>query len=472
MKNKLLSVLLAFSFLSFVSIDAKDYSKLYENTPVTLKQVSEPQIPNNSVDITTFGAKPDGVTLNTEAFANAIDALVQKGGGHLNVPAGVWLTGPIELKNNIDLHLDKNALVIMTPEKRAFLKPRKDGKSDRAVPAISATKCHDIAITGEGTIDGNGKYWRPVKHGKVSDVEWSAFTAMGGTVNDKGDLWMPYGLKHFENITATPEKEESLRADLVRFTNCKNVMVSGVKIQNSPRFHLHPVQCQNVIIDGVTVRCPWNAQNGDAIDISNCRAVLIANTIVDAGDDGLCMKSGVGESGVKQGPCEDILITDDIVYHAHGGFVIGSDDAGGMKNIVVRNCTFSGTDTGLRFKSAIGRGGKTENIFISDIVMNDIKDEAVTFSCDYADKSYNKDNATASADVNLPFAPEFTDIHINNVVCRECKTAIAASGIAGLKCVHDIEIKNSVFFYIGKKSTIIDEKTADVQFDDVKLLTY
>lgn len=447
--------------------NAQDYAAYYANTPIKLEQVSEPIIPDLTVDLRDYGAVGDGLTLCTNAFSKAISFLNKKGGGHLNVPSGVWLTGPISLKDNIDLHLQRGAIIIMSPDKSLF---KKDG-SKRYAPGISASKRKNISITGEGIIDGNGKYWRPVKRSKVSDVEWSAFNALGGTQTDEGKLWLPYDLKHFQNQTNSPKEEEAIRADLVRITDCENVLVRGVTIQNSPRFHLHPVRCRNVVIDNVFVRCPWNAQNGDAIDLSNCKQVLIVNTTVDAGDDGLCMKSGIGEKGVDDGPCEDILIQDCTVFHAHGGFVIGSDCAGGMKNIVVRNCTFSGTDTGLRFKSSTGRGGKTENIYISNIFMNDIKDEAITFSCAYEDRKYSVDNPKAKEEAKkAPFSPEFTDIHIDSVVCREAETAIFAEGMVDCDAVYGIEIKNSTFFFTKNGEKIMP--TAKIKLENVRVVSY
>ena len=211
----------------------------------------------------------------------------------------------------------------------------------------------------------------------------------------------------------------------------------------------------------MTIRCPWNAQNGDALDISSCRNVLIVNNIIDAGDDGICMKAGAGKAGIEYGPCENLLIENNTVYHAHGGFVIGSEFTGGMKNIVVRNNLFSGTDTGLRFKSGIGRGGKTENIFISDIVMTDIKDEAIIFECTYQDKAVGKkvsEKPTTGKDA--PFAPDFSDIHISNVTCRNAKTGISAHGLPGLKCVHNITIDNSIFFCTQKDKDM--DETAEL----------
>ena len=447
---------------------AEDYKKYYQDMPVELRQVTAVAIPENTVTLTDFGGVGDGVTLNTEAFRKAISALTKKGGGRLVVPQGVWQTGPIQLKDNIDLHITRNAIVLFSPDKSLFVD--KDGKSSRCDAGIKASKRKNIAITGEGIVDGNGAQWRPVKRGKVSDVEWKRFKEIGGVERGNGQLWYPWDVKAgYPNIAETPEQQEKMRQDLVRLTDCENVLIKGVTFQNSPRFHVHPCNSRNVIIDGVTVRCPWNAQNGDAIDISDCHQVLIVNSIVDAGDDGLCMKSGNMKPTALVNGCEDILIQDNTVFHAHGGFVIGSESITGMKRIVVRQCQFSGTDTGLRFKSGIGRGGKTEDIFISDIVMNDITDEAIVFQCDYVDRPAGHDEKKETKAVKLEKVPDFTDIDITRVVCRGTKTAIKAKGVEGLDCIHDIKISNSTIVY-SQKGLDIDENSARLALDNVQVV--
>lgn len=447
---------------------AEGYKKYYQDMPVELRQVTAVDIPENTVTLTDFGGVGDGVTLNTEAFRKAISALTKKGGGRLVVPQGVWLTGPIQLKDNIDLHITRNAIVLFSPDKSLFVD--KDGKSSRCDAGIKASKRKNIAITGEGIVDGNGAQWRPVKRGKVSDVEWKRFKEIGGVERGNGQLWYPWDVKAgYPNIAETPEQQEKMRQDLVRLTDCENVLIKGVTFQNSPRFHVHPCNSRNVIIDGVTVRCPWNAQNGDAIDISDCHQVLIVNSVVDAGDDGLCMKSGNMKPTALVNGCEDILIQDNTVFHAHGGFVIGSESITGMKRIVVRQCQFSGTDTGLRFKSGIGRGGKTEDIFISDIVMNDITDEAIVFQCDYVDRPAGHDEKKETKAVKLEKVPDFTDIDITRVVCRGSKTAIKAKGVEGLDCIHDIKISNSTIVY-SQKGLDIDENSARLALDNVQVV--
>ena len=417
-------------------------------------------IPDRQVSLADFGGVPDGVTSNTEAFRKAIAALDKQGGGTLVVPEGIFLTGPIVLKNCIDLHLERGAVILLSPDKREFL------EKGKVRPGISASKRHDVRISGTGIIDGNGAWWRAVKRSKVSDTEWKEFRKMGGTVTDDGTLWYPFGLKAFPDIAGTYLEQEKMRTHLVRFTDCERVCVTGVTIQNSPKFHLVPQHCTDVTIDGVTVRCPWNAQNGDGIDLMQCQRVVVTRCTVDVGDDGICLKGGAGEKSLAAGPCKDILIEYNTVFHAHGGFVIGSEFSGGMENITVRHNTFCGTDTGLRFKSAPERGGKTRNIVIHDIQMTDIRDEAIVFQTDYADRPAGFDSNQPAQTQN--FLPDFSDIHISRVVCRGCATAVRASGT--LATVHEITLEDCTIFY-NEKATVIDDPRM-VRMDNVRFLTF
>jgi len=454
-----------------VSVGAGNhYAMYYGNLPpgMNMPVVTAPSIPNDTVSLLECGGIGDGLTLNTEAFGKAISLLSNRGGGHLVIPAGVYLSGLISLKDNIDLHLECNAIIVFSPDKKDHL--RTDGKrqatSVKPSPAISASKCKNISITGEGIIDGNGEWWRMAKRGKLSTLEWKDLKSRGGKLSEDGELWYAYDLTNFDNIADDEIAQEKLRQNMVRFTDCENVLVSGVTLMNSPKFHLVPQRCNNVIIDGVTIRCPWNAQNGDAIDIGNSRNVLIVNNTIDAGDDGICMKGGAGKTGEEHGPCENINIQYNKVYHAHGGFVIGSEFSGGMKNIFVNENTFSGTDTGLRFKSAMGRGGRTENIRISNIYMTDIRGEAIVFETTYADTAIGASRSFQAK--HEDYAPEFQDIHISNVVCRGAKVGVAAHGANGM--IHDVEIANSNIFYTDKAQDI--DSTSDVKLTNVTFETF
>lgn len=334
-------------------------------------------------------------------------------------------------------------------------------------------KRKNIAITGEGTIDGNGSQWRPVKRNKQSDVEWKQYLFMGGTVTDDGTLWYPWKLKSkYPDIVDDPKGYENTRNDLIRLYGCTNILIKGITAQNAPRFHVHPCNSRNVIIDGITVRCPWNAQNGDGIDFSDVNVGLIVNNTVDVGDDGICMKSSVAKKDTPASGCEDIVVQDNTVYHAHGGFVLGSNTTSGIRRMVVRHNRFSGTDTGLRFKSGLGRGGKTEQLYISDIVMSDIAKSAIVFQCDYSD--HDADGTPKRSKVltekQMKRVPEFQDIHISDVICRGCRTGIKANGLQGMQCVHDIEINNATIVYT-KEAQQIDTSTTDIKMTDVRLVS-
>ena len=448
------------------------YQRYYTGLPVDVKPVKRPVIPANEVNLKDMGGVADGMTLNTEAFAKAISKLTKQGGGRLTVPEGVWLTGPIMLKDNIELHLQKNAIVLFSADKTLYKDDKANAK--RALPGIRASKRKNIAITGSGIIDGNGAYWRAVKRGKVSDVEWQQYQrVVGGVERDKGKLFYPWNDNADANIAATPEQQDKMRNDLIRITDCENVLIEGVTVQNAPKFHVHPLNCKNVIVDGVTVRCPWNAQNGDAIDFSDVNVGLIVNCVVDAGDDGICMKSGTYKAKSPANGCEDIVIQDNTVYHAHGGFVLGSETISGIRRIVVRHNRFCGTDTGLRFKSGIGRGGKTSQLYISDIQMTDIKDQAIVFQCDYVDRPAGSDSKAMPTytDEQRQLTPDFQDIHIERVTCHGVHTAIQAAGVAGLDCVHDITIRNCTIGY-HEQGISVDENTAKLNLENVNVIKF
>lgn len=458
MKKLLITIISLFVSLC---MSAEDYKSLYEGLPIKLSPPTSPSINNKRVSITEYGAKPDGQTMCTEAIQKAIDNLTSQGGGHVVIPAGIWLTAPIRLKSGIDLHLEKNAILQFTEERSLYIKPN----NRKAESCITANNEHDISITGNGIIDGNGEYWRAAKRGKNSDVEWKEYLSLGGVTNDKGDIWYPFNLKHQGNIAPTMDKQEKMRSNMVRFNNCQRILVQGVTLQNSPKFHLTPNDCQDVIIDGITVRCPWNAQNGDAIDIGTSQRVLIINNTIDCGDDGICMKGATGDEALKHKPCEDILIKNNTVFHAHGGFVIGSEFSAGMYKIVVCDNTFFGTDTGLRFKSAIGRGGKTGDIYCYNIYMSDIKNEAIIFETTYANNAVSGTTGIASG---TKWVPEFQGINIYDITCNGAKTAIKAKGEKGM--IHNINIKNSTIFYTQTATDI--DTACDIKLQDVKLITY
>ena len=426
--------------------------EVYGNLPFQMAKVQQPVFPDYSRSITEFGAVADGITLNTEAFAQTIDAVSQKGGGTVIVPAGLWLTGPIVLKSNINLHLEENALVLFTADHTQYpiINTSFEGlETRRCQSPISANGAENIAITGKGVMDGNGDTWRPVKKNKMTSTQWKKLVASGGILNEKGDVWYPSegslkganACKEF-NVPEGIETEEEwnsirdwLRPVLLSFIKCKKVMLEGVTFKNSPSWCLHPLSCEDLTIYNISVSNPWYSQNGDALDVESCNRVLVLDSSFDAGDDGICIKSGKDESGRRRGePCQNVIIRNNVVLHGHGGFVVGSEMSGGVKNIYVDNCTFLGTDVGLRFKSTRGRGGVVENIHINNINMINIPNEALIFDLFYGGKAPGEgDDSNTPKEETVPpvteETPAFRDIFIKNVTAKNVGRAILFNGL-------------------------------------------
>ncbi len=449
------------------------YKKYTEKLPFQMPEVKAPVIPDRQVKITDFGGVGDGITLNTEAFAKAIDALSKQGGGKLVVPQGVWHTGPIVLKSNIELNLKAGAVILFAADETLYpiIETSFEGLDTRRLQSpLSANGATNIAITGKGVIDGNGQYWRPVKKEKVTAKHWKSLLAQKGSVEMKPGYWVPSegyakgekGANMNVPTAKTPEEwnaiKRFLRPVMVSLVRCKNVMLKGVIFQNSPAWNLHPLMCENVIVDQVLVRNPSYAQNGDAIDLESCKNALIVNSRFDAGDDGICIKSGKDADGRRRAmPCENVVVEGCTVFAGHGGFVVGSEMSGGTKNIYVNSCQFLGTDVGLRFKSARGRGGIVENIYIKNISMTDIKTDAITFNMYYGGKSVaemiedgdNPDNTT-----KMPVdetTPIFRNIDIKNVVCNGAGRAMEFNGLPEMP-IDGISLKNVTI--LAKKDAV------------------
>ncbi len=462
-KSILITICLALVCMTMSAQTTNPYKKYTENLPFKMPEVKAPVFPNNSVKLTDFGAKGDGSSLCTDAFVKAIDALSAKGGGKLIVPQGVWFTGPIVLKSNINLHLEKGAVILFSGDENLYpiIKTSFEGLDTRRCQSpLSAFNATNIAVTGQGAIDGNGVYWRPLKKNKVTDGQWKRITSQGG-VFKRDDLWYPSAgylkgdsLAHM-NVPQNVRSEEDwlsirrfLRPVLVSFVGCKNVLLKDVIFQNSPAWNIHPLMCENVIIDNVLARNPAYAQNGDGLDLESCKNALIVNSTFDAGDDGICIKSGKDADGRRRAmPCQNVVVDGCTVFQGHGGFVVGSEMSGGVHNILVQNCQFLGTDVGLRFKSCRGRGGLVDNIFIRNISMFDIQADAIIFNLYYGGKSViemQRDGDMANNTDMQPVdetTPEFRDIHIENVVCRNANRALFFNGLPE-KPIENIYLKN------------------------------
>lgn len=439
-------------------------SCLYNQLPFEMPRVIRPVFPDYEVNIKDFGAVPDGKTLNTEAINKAIQEVSSRGGGKVIVPQGLWLTGPIELQSNVNLYTEENALILFSDNFNDYpiIETSFEGlETRRCQSPISAVNAENIAITGHGVFDGAGDSWRPVKKGKMTESQWKSLLASGGVVEN--NVWYPTegslkgakACKEFNNPEGIETEEQWneirpwLRPVLLSLVKCKKVLLEGVTFKNSPSWCLHPLSCEHITIDGVKVFNPWYSQNGDALDLESCTNALVINNVFDAGDDAICIKSGKDEDGRRRGePCQNVIVKNNVVLHGHGGFVVGSEMSGGVKNIYVSDCTFLGTDVGLRFKSTRGRGGVVENIYIHNINMIDIPHEALLFDLFYGGKAAGEETAEELAGrmkAEVPpvteETPAFRDIYISDVTARGVGRAMFFNGLPEMP-IRNVHIKN------------------------------
>ncbi|MCM1356839.1 MAG: glycoside hydrolase family 28 protein [Staphylococcus sp.] len=472
---KILSALLGLCLSSTAAFAAGDssYSHLYEGLPFEMPVIDRPNFPANSVSLTDFGAVADGKTLNTEAFAKAIDDLSKRGGGTLNVPAGIWLTGPIEFKSNINLHLDGGALILFSPDTDLYpvIYTVYEGyEAYRTMSPIYGENLENIAITGEGVIDGNGAAWRQVKRDKMTAGQWKRLVASGGIVKND-NTWYPAqdyidGEQMRDQLKSLTKEQANqikhyLRPVMLKFVKCKNVYLQGVLFQNSPAWNLHPLMCENLIIDEVYIKNPEYAQNGDGLDVESCKNVIIYRSTLDVGDDAICIKSGKDEDGRKRGiPTENVIVKDCRVFQGHGGFVVGSEMSGGVNNVSVTDCQFIGTDVGLRFKSTRGRGGVVENIFIDNINMLNISGEGLLFDLYYWVK-----NAPTTIPPVDETTPQFRNITINGVSSFNSGMSVKFNGLPEMH-IENVRLTNSIF--TATKGGLLSEST-DIRFDNVSI---
>lgn len=460
----------------------KPYS--FDNLPV----VATTSFKSDTISILKYGAKNDGLTLNTKSINQAITDCSNRGGGVVLIPEGLWLTGPVELKSNVNLHLAKNSLLQFTKDFNQY--PLVEGNWEgipqmRNQSPIWAVNQQNIAITGYGIVDGAGDAWRMVKKDKLTESQWKRLVASGGALSDNQKIWYPSAqslkgskIKDAGVIAAGKDAafyagiKDFLRPNLMVLTSCKRVLLEGVTFQNSAAWNLHPLMSEDITIRNVYVKNAWYAQNGDGLDLESCKNVLVEGSTFDVGDDGICIKSGRDAAGRKRGmPTENVIIRNSTVYHAHGGFVIGSEMSGGAKNIFISDCTFIGTDIGLRFKTTRGRGGVVENIYARNINMKDIAGEAILFDMYYAavDPVPLTGEKRAAPKVELlpvtEETPVFRKFYINNVVCDGAEKAVFVRGLPEMS-ISDIYMDNLT---IKAKEGIDIQEAKNIQISNAHL---
>lgn len=378
------------------------------------------QIPSATTSLRDHGAREGGgggggEAVCTAAFASAIDALAARGGGTVVVPPGRWLTGPIRFRSRIRLHLEAGACIQFSRTHDDYLPPVLAHRAGCWVmnyhPFLYARDAEHIAITGEGILDGCGDAW----------WEWKKNEDGVRRLIDMVARRVPVAERVFGTVA------DSVRPNMLEFINCRNVLLENFTIQDSPAYLVHPVGCENVTIRGLTVL--GNGPNNDGIDPEYCKNVLIEDCLIDTGDDCVCLKSGRDQDGwAETRPTENVIVRRIRTRRGHGGIVLGSELSAGIRNVFVEDCDFTGTERGIRIKSAPGRGGFVENIHMRNIRMSDIIDEAIIIHMDYG--SVAKGQVGSAFQSSTPSPTRMRNILIEDVTCASAGKALDVTGDA------------------------------------------
>lgn len=372
-------------------------------------------------NVQDFGAINDGTTLSTKAIQAAIDTCAKNGGGKVFVPPGEYLSGPIFLKSNLIFEVYPGATLIFDDDIENC--PIIDGKwegIERKVYASLFTghNLDNISIIGRGKIDGQGEKW------------WEAHE-----INRKLRRATVGKEREPDNPPGSPLKVP--RPRLVNLYNCTNVLISELTFVDAPAWTIHPVYCENVVIEKISIIQPYESPNTDGINPESCKNVRIIGCFVDCGDDCITIKSGYNEDGRRVGkPCENIVISDCTFAHGRSAVGIGSEMSGGVKNVTISNCVFNGTLRGLRIKTNRDRGGTVENYNASNIVMSDVE-TPISIDMYYGTKEEKKVPVTEKT-------PHFKDIHFSNIRATNVLNSVEIIGLPESP-VENISIINSSF---------------------------
>jgi polygalacturonase len=383
-----------------------------------LERIRPPQFPARDFDAVRFGARGDGERDCTEAFRDAIRACHQEGGGRVVVPKGVWLTGPVHLLSRVNLHLEEGATLrfFNDPKRYLPLVPSfwEGMECLNYSPLIYALDQQDVAVTGEGVLDGQAdcEHWWPWK-GRTN-CGWSKGQPHQGPARDRLIQMVEAGVPPNERVFG---EGSFLRPNFLVFFRCRNVLVEGVTIRNSPMWEIHPVLCSNVAVRRVTVIS--HGPNNDGCDPECSRDVLIEDCLFDTGDDCIAIKSGRNADGRRVNtPSENILIRNCVMKDGHGGVTIGSEISGGARRIYAERCRMDSPnlDRVLRLKTNAMRGGVIEHVSMRDVEVGQVADALLHIDFFYEEG------------LNGPHLPVVRDIAMENIRCRKTRYGVYIRG--------------------------------------------
>jgi len=410
--------------------------------PQILARITPPKFAKRDFDITKFGAKPGAADDATDAIAKAIDACTKAGGGRVVVPAGEFLTAAVHLKSNVNLYLAKGATLKFSTDasKYPIVSTRFEGMECMNVsPFIYAYEQTNVAITGEGTLDGqsdNDHWWN-----------WNGAPRFGwkeGMPNQRAARARLYKMMQ-DNV---PLKDrvfgpaDRLRPNFIQPNRCKNVLIEGVKIVNSPMWEIHPVLCENVIVRNVSIST--HGPNNDGCDPESCKDVLIENCRFDTGDDCIAIKSGRNEDGRRINvPTENVIVRGCEMKDGHGGVTVGSESSGGVRNVFAENCRMDSPnlDHALRVKNNAARGGLLENFYFRNITVGQVAHALITIDFNYEEGSRGA------------FTPVMRGFHVEKLTSGKSDYGVDIQGLDKAP-IYDISISDSTFDKVAKGNII------------------
>ena len=410
--------------------------------PEIVKRIVAPEFPARDFVITELGAVADGKTDCTEAIRQAIKACSEAGGGRVIVPPGEFLTGAIHLLSGVNLHLEKNAVLKFSTDPNAYLPAvftRFEGTElYNYSPFIYALNQENIAVTGEGTLDGQTQL-----------SNWLANRNRGGRAKllKMAADNVPVEERHFGSGS-------TLRPDFIEFNRCRNILIEGVHIRRSPMWCMHPLLCMNVTIRGVEVIS--HGPNNDGCDPESCQDVLIENCLFDTGDDCIAIKSGRNADGRRIGvPSENLIIRNCTMRDGHAGVAIGSEISGGCRNVFVEDCEMSSPNLtcALRLKSNAARGGVLENIFMRNVNVGVVKDSVLQINFLYEEGAQGD------------FKPVAKHLVMDHITVAHTPRVLNVQGFPAAE-ISDVRIYHSTFKDLQRPDLV---KDADVKLVDCSL---
>ena len=437
-----------------------DFDKAFKESAKIEKQIKRTSFAKRTFYITDFGAKPHNEAEPChEAINQAITACSLAGGGTVVVPKGTFFTGPITLKSNVNLHLSEGATLKFSTDQSLYFPgviTRWEGiDCYNARPLIYAYGETNIAITGKGTIDGQGSKEAGWPMCGAPRYGWKE--GMVAQRNGGRERLLMYGETNTPIYKRIMTPEDGMRPQLINLYSCNTVLIEDVTLLNSPFWVIHPLFCESLIVRGVNIfnRGP----NGDGCDPESCKNVLIENCVFDTGDDCIAIKSGRNNDGRKWNiPSENIIVRGCKMKNGHGGVVIGSEISGGYRNLFVENCEMDSPelDRVIRIKTSTCRGGVIENVFVRNVTVGQCREAVLRINLQYE----NRENCQRG------FTPTVRNVHLKNVTCQKSQLGVLIIGLEDPSLVNNISVEDSHFNNVAKDGNDI-KSAKDVTFKNL-----